>query len=263
MLFPAVHESGPGPLCRHCWSTSGRNADIAESTRLTQLGQGQQLGLFSTGAYYAGNCRINSLWPWVQKLGQATINPRWRAAMQRIEDWLKKLGMSEYSRRFTENDIDTSVLRHLTDQDLKELGVSLGHRRKMLAAIAELASAVSPQPALTEPKPRDTAERRRRTLQRWGIEPVPAARGCRVATKLLDARHRQIFLFPFLTAQFWRHFDHIAMHLLSQDFGGGFSVDSVCHLRDGPGFAIQRTFEPPLRATSGLTENYRAVTAST
>jgi SAM domain (Sterile alpha motif) len=58
----------------------------------------------------------------VQKLGQATINPRWRAAMQRIEDWLKKLGMSEYSRRFTEKDIDTSVLRHLTDQDLKELG---------------------------------------------------------------------------------------------------------------------------------------------
>src|SRR5271170_4768540 len=31
-----------------------------------------------------------------------------------------------------------SVLPHLTDQDLKELGVSLGHRRKMLAAVAEL-----------------------------------------------------------------------------------------------------------------------------
>src|SRR5262245_16816534 len=74
--------------------------------------------------------------------------------------------MSEYARRFTENDIDTSVLRHLTDQDLKELGVSLGHRRKMLAAIAELAGAVpgSPQPALTEPKPQDTAERRQVTV---------------------------------------------------------------------------------------------------
>ena len=102
----------------------------------------------------------------VKKLGQVTINPRLRAAMQRIEDWLRKLGMSEYARRFTENDIDTSVLRHLTDQDLKELGVSLGHRRKMLAAIAELASAVpgSPQPALTEPKPQDTAERRQVTV---------------------------------------------------------------------------------------------------
>src|SRR5215471_6635016 len=86
--------------------------------------------------------------------------------MQRMEDWLRKLGMSEYARRFTENDIDTSVLRHLTDQDLKELGVSLGHRRKMLAAIAELASAVpgSPQPAVTEPKTHDTAERRQVTV---------------------------------------------------------------------------------------------------
>ena len=59
--------------------------------------------------------------------------------MQQIGDWLKELGLSEYSQRFVENDIDVSVLPHLTDQDLKELGVSLGHRRKMLAAIPELA----------------------------------------------------------------------------------------------------------------------------
>ena len=58
--------------------------------------------------------------------------------MQQIADWLKTLGMSEYTERFAESDIDTSVLRDLTDQDLKELGVSLGHRRKMLRAIAEL-----------------------------------------------------------------------------------------------------------------------------
>ena len=70
--------------------------------------------------------------------------------MQQIADWLEKLGMSEYAERFAENDIDISVLRDLTDQDLKELGVSLGHRRKMLRAIAELAGAAptSPQPAL-------------------------------------------------------------------------------------------------------------------
>ena len=61
--------------------------------------------------------------------------------MQQIADWLKKLGMSEYAERFAESDIDTSVLRDLTDQDLKELGVSLGHRRKMLRAIAELPGA--------------------------------------------------------------------------------------------------------------------------
>ena len=59
--------------------------------------------------------------------------------MQQIADWLEKLGMSEYAQRFAENDIDISVLPDLTDQDLKELGVSLGHRLKMLAAIRELA----------------------------------------------------------------------------------------------------------------------------
>ena len=48
------------------------------------------------------------------------------AAMQKIADWLKKLGMSEYAERFAENDIDASVLPELTDQDLKDLGISLG-----------------------------------------------------------------------------------------------------------------------------------------
>jgi hypothetical protein len=40
-----------------------------------------------------------------------------------------------------QNDIDVSVLRHLTDQDLKELGISLGRRRKLLAAVADMQSA--------------------------------------------------------------------------------------------------------------------------
>jgi len=86
--------------------------------------------------------------------------------MQQIADWLNTLGMSEYAERFAESDVDTSVLRDLTDQDLKELGVSLGHRRKMLRAIAELTGAAptSPQPALTEPKTQDTAERRQVTV---------------------------------------------------------------------------------------------------
>ena len=54
--------------------------------------------------------------------------------MPDIVDWLKKLGMSEYAQRFAENKIDVSVLRHLTDQDLKDIGLPLGHRRKMFAA---------------------------------------------------------------------------------------------------------------------------------
>jgi len=64
----------------------------------------------------------------------------------------KKLGMSEYADCFAKNKNDISVLRHLTDQDLKDIGVPLGHRRKMLAAIAEHVGAVQAplQPAPTE-----------------------------------------------------------------------------------------------------------------
>ena len=87
--------------------------------------------------------------------------------MQDIADWLKTLGMSEYAQRFAENGIDVSALRHLTDQDLKDIGVLLGHRRKMLAAIGELSGAAPaiPQPATgREPKTQDTAERRQVTV---------------------------------------------------------------------------------------------------
>ena len=87
--------------------------------------------------------------------------------MQQIADWLENLGMSEYAQRFAENGIDFSVLAHLTDQDLKDIGVLLGHRRKMLAAITEMTgtapAAPAPTPA-TEPMPHDTAERRQVTV---------------------------------------------------------------------------------------------------
>jgi SAM domain (Sterile alpha motif) len=52
------------------------------------------------------------------------------AAMQQIADWLKKLGMSDYADRFVENRIDLPVLQDLTDQDLKDLCIVLGDRRK-------------------------------------------------------------------------------------------------------------------------------------
>src|SRR5262249_12605403 len=92
--------------------------------------------------------------------------------MQQIADWLEKLGTSEYAQRFAENDIDVEVLSELTDNDFDRLGVSIGHRRKMMRAIRELAaspvSAVSERPASattdTQPTPRDTAERRQVTV---------------------------------------------------------------------------------------------------
>jgi class 3 adenylate cyclase/tetratricopeptide (TPR) repeat protein len=55
-----------------------------------------------------------------------------------IEPWLRKLGLGQYAQAFAENDIDFAVLGELTDADLRELGVSsLGHRKRLLAAIAE------------------------------------------------------------------------------------------------------------------------------
>ena len=64
--------------------------------------------------------------------------------MQGIADWLKQLGLGQYTQRFAENEIDVTVLRHLTDQDLREIGVPLGHRRKILAAIREDMGSTTP-----------------------------------------------------------------------------------------------------------------------
>ena len=86
---------------------------------------------------------------------------------QQMAAWLEKLGMSGYAELFAQNDIDISVLPHLTDADLEKIGVSLGHRRKMLAAVGQLAAAAPEAPeatALIEPKPHDAAERRQVTV---------------------------------------------------------------------------------------------------
>ena len=57
------------------------------------------------------------------------------ALMQQVSDWLEKLGLGQYAQRFAENDISFGILPHLTDQDLKDLGItSVGHRRQLLLA---------------------------------------------------------------------------------------------------------------------------------
>src|SRR5215471_19028509 len=89
--------------------------------------------------------------------------------MQQIVDWLEKLGMSEYAQRFAENRIDFSVLRELTDQDLKELGVVLGDRRKMLRAIAAIDGTEKSAPAA----PADATAAPHRTPV--ASEPIPTA----------------------------------------------------------------------------------------
>ena len=88
--------------------------------------------------------------------------------------WLRSMSLGKYEAAFRDNEIDESVLPNLTAEDLKELGVTaLGHRRKLLDAIAALRSdttapAPSADPTTTSgapsASPEDRAERRQVTV---------------------------------------------------------------------------------------------------
>ena len=58
--------------------------------------------------------------------------------MDDLAQWLEKLGLARYAQLFAENDIDLDTLPHLTDEELKELGLSLGHRAKLRTALRTL-----------------------------------------------------------------------------------------------------------------------------
>jgi class 3 adenylate cyclase len=83
--------------------------------------------------------------------------------MPGITEWLSSHGLSEYADRFAKSRIDLSVLPDLTDDDLKELGIFLGDRRRILRLIAEFAP--KPQsPAMLESRQPEEAERRQVTV---------------------------------------------------------------------------------------------------
>ena len=77
--------------------------------------------------------------------------------------WLRNLGLQQYEALFRENDIDAEAVGDLTDADLEKLGVTLGHRKRLLKAIVSL-GATEPAPKPTSPAPltmsTDAAERR-------------------------------------------------------------------------------------------------------
>jgi class 3 adenylate cyclase/predicted ATPase len=65
-----------------------------------------------------------------------------------IDGWLREIGFAQYAEMFRANDIDIELLGRLTNDDLKDIGVvSLGHRKKLLEAIADLGSAPAAAPA--------------------------------------------------------------------------------------------------------------------
>jgi class 3 adenylate cyclase len=90
-----------------------------------------------------------------------------------LAQWLQKLGMGRYASDFADNDVDEEVLSELTDSDLEKLGVTLGHRKKILKAIAALqtdqpatpsgAEILVTTPSAEAPKAAD-AERRQLTV---------------------------------------------------------------------------------------------------
>ena len=57
-----------------------------------------------------------------------------------IRHWLEELGLGDYAAAFAANDIGADLLPHLTEKDLTDLGLSIGHRRKLLLAIAALST---------------------------------------------------------------------------------------------------------------------------
>ncbi|HEX3415163.1 MAG TPA: adenylate/guanylate cyclase domain-containing protein [Stellaceae bacterium] len=79
-----------------------------------------------------------------------------------ISEWLRGLGLAQYEPIFRENAIDAEVLPELNEADLEKLGVVLGHRKRMLRAIAALETLPSTLPAATPHA--DAAERRQLTV---------------------------------------------------------------------------------------------------
>jgi hypothetical protein len=63
-------------------------------------------------------------------------------AIMEIGDWLRSLGLEQYEAVFRANAVDADLLRVLTDQDLRKLGVLLGHRHQLLRGIAALNGAL-------------------------------------------------------------------------------------------------------------------------
>ena len=85
-----------------------------------------------------------------------------------VGGWLRGLGLGQYEALFRASDIDADILPELTEVDLEKLGVSLGHRKRLLRAISGLAGGGSPPP---HPAPRAAeggvgveAERRQLTV---------------------------------------------------------------------------------------------------
>jgi class 3 adenylate cyclase len=110
-----------------------------------------------------------------------------------VAQWLRDLGLEQYAAAFSGNDIDGEILAELTAEDLAALGVaSVGHRRRLLSAIAGLRekATVPPGPAPSSPS---EAERRQLTVMFCdlvGSTPLAARFDPEDLHEVIDAYHR-------------------------------------------------------------------------
>ena len=84
-----------------------------------------------------------------------------------VSEWLEGLGLGRYADAFGENEIDLDALPYITEDDLKDIGIALGARRKLLAAIVELkpvAGQASEEAAAGDGLSSREAERRQLTV---------------------------------------------------------------------------------------------------
>ena len=138
--------------------------------RLPNIVQSRDPGPRHTWAFCDRRAAVGSLLPPGHTTRQTMMCPQplIAGAGYGHRGWLRSLGLGKYEAAFRENEIDETVLTDLTAEDLKELGVTaLGHRRKLLDAIAALrgeASGKSPSvDAATRRVPKRSSRRPRRT----------------------------------------------------------------------------------------------------
>ena len=81
-----------------------------------------------------------------------------------VGDWLRSVGLGQYEAMFRASEIDADILPELTDSDLEKLGVPLGHRKRLLKAIAGLGVAAAAAPTPTPRTAADASERRQLTV---------------------------------------------------------------------------------------------------
>jgi len=78
-----------------------------------------------------------------------------------VGTWLGSLGLDQYEDLFREHEIEADILPELTDEHLRDIGVPLGHRLRMLRAIRHLARKAQPD---SNPRPQENPERRQLTV---------------------------------------------------------------------------------------------------